>query len=148
MHRIYQHATQVVVWLGVANDDSNSALELAKDIYNCFDRVEEEDEGENPELKSTIVTKTKHFINKQMASAWIALRRLLRRSWWGTAWIYQERMMAKKAHFYCGKEFTSWPVVELAIQAAFYTVSGVENMITPWCLVQLGFQTQTRTSGR
>ena len=109
--------------------DSNSALELAKDIYNCFDGVEEEDEGENPELKSTIMAKTKHFINKKKASAWIALLGLLSLPWWGRAWIYQELMMAKKARFCCGKEFASWPVVELAIQAAFYTVSGVENMI-------------------
>jgi len=129
MHRIYQHATQVVVWLGVAHDDSNSALKLAKDIYNCFGRVEEEDEGDNPELKSTIVTKTERLINKRNASAWIALHRLLSRPWWGRAWTFQELMMAKKARFYCGKEFTSWPVVELAMQTAFYTVSGVENMI-------------------
>ena len=66
--------------------DSNSALELAKDIYNCFDGVEEEDEGENPELKSTIMAKTKHFINKKKASAWIALLGLLSLPWWGRAW--------------------------------------------------------------
>jgi hypothetical protein len=73
MHLIYKHASEVIVWLDVPDQDSDLAFELVEDIHQCSQPGEFR--------KAELLASTKHLLLMEKLSSWIALQRLLSRPW-------------------------------------------------------------------
>jgi hypothetical protein len=131
MHRIYKHAERVIVWLDVPGWNSDLAFEFAERIYSCLKSRGGPVEGPPRiiEHHEAILASTRHLICRENIPAWIALHRLFSRPWWSRAWVLQEITMAKQAAFVCGQKSAAWPIIELAIQAAYKTYPAVEELI-------------------
>lgn len=133
MHRIYEHAYQVLVWLGVPSQESDSALAFATQIYYCFrsDDVEPKETYEVQEYgdKADRIAASRHLIHAEYAGAWIALNKLLSLQWWSRAWVLQELILAKRAVVVYGKMSATWPVVNCAILIFASTWSLVKTLM-------------------
>jgi hypothetical protein len=90
MKRIYEQATEVVVWLGISYDDSDLAIKLTKELYD---------------YRKSVSWVTQRFSMLDIRSALRALSRLLGREYWWRIWIVQEVTVAQRIVFYCGDLF-------------------------------------------
>ncbi|KAM5359271.1 hypothetical protein ACJZ2D_014619 [Fusarium nematophilum] len=84
MARIYQTASQVVVYLGEATASSDAAMRLLRNIHDG-----QEDNSDQP--KSLI-------------------QNLFQRPWFSRVWVLQEISLARQAVFVCGEEEVEWDV--------------------------------------
>ncbi|KAL9036236.1 MAG: hypothetical protein Q9180_004415 [Flavoplaca navasiana] len=97
MHRIYQSASRVVVWLGPEADDSNLAMAAIEKMGSSFDsatmRLEDACNVPDVDISDT---------------AWQALGRLFRRSWYKRIWILQEVSASENVIVVCGPQSVPW----------------------------------------
>ncbi|PMD25336.1 hypothetical protein NA56DRAFT_432243 [Hyaloscypha hepaticicola] len=121
MHLIFKHASEVIVWLDIPDQDSDLAFDLMDDIHQCLQTDEF--------LESELLASTKHLLLVEKLSSWIALQRLLSRPWWSRPWTLQELLLSRQATFYCGVKSAPWPVVDLAIRVAGATQSIVQDLV-------------------
>jgi hypothetical protein len=73
MREIYGFASNVCIWLGVQEDESELAMEFIRDEIL---RLEKFDQLMNPE-------------NKAYSAKWDALAKLMRREWFSRRWVVQ-----------------------------------------------------------
>ncbi|CZR63673.1 related to heterokaryon incompatibility protein het-6 [Phialocephala subalpina] len=92
MRAIYQHATNVAVWIGLENNNSGGALQLARDLNACTSREEitalVSDPFKKPDLEAMVI--------------------LFRRQYWWRIWVIQEVSSARQATVHVGKDAISW----------------------------------------
>lgn len=99
MNLIYMTAARVVVWLGKADDDSDTAMEELSYLGSG-----------SPYNKMNIIT----------GSVLVALENLLRRKWWSRIWIVQEifwggcGMKLDKMRILCGNKELMWTTLVIA----------------------------------
>lgn len=98
MSSIYVTANAVTVWLGSADDDSDIAMKVLRELGSG-----------SPYDKMT--TLDRREID--------ALNRLLNRPWWNRVWVIQEIVMGgmfqmQKVRVQCGKEHLEWPRLVIA----------------------------------
>jgi len=96
MRAIYQHATSVAVWLGLENNGSETAIQMARDLNSCQSREEVMALLERPEAKEHL-----EFLVK-----------LFRRQYWWRIWVIQEVSCAKSAMVYCGGDAIPWTTLD------------------------------------
>jgi hypothetical protein len=96
MGKIYQLASEVIVWLGPEKDDSKVAINFIKAQMRSTAR------SFLPDLS----TNTKHMAQLQM------ILELMKRDYWQRAWIIQEVFQARIITIHCGFDTLSW--VDLA----------------------------------
>ena len=90
MPQIYGGATRVCIWLGVASEDSNDAIDFMEKIIDdiwSFDKL---------------------CGNTNEAFHWKALLTLIMRPWFSRRWIVQEIALAEDGIIYCGRKTISW----------------------------------------
>lgn len=92
MRAIYQHAASVIVFLGLENNDSRGAMQLARDLNACISRQQIRDLVNNQRSKGDL---------KAMVT-------LFRRQYWWRVWVIQEVSSAKSVMVYCGADSMSW----------------------------------------
>ncbi|KAI4274215.1 MAG: hypothetical protein LQ337_004094 [Flavoplaca oasis] len=106
MRRIYQSASRVVVWLGSEAEESNIAMAAIERMGSSFDsatmRLEDACNVPDVDISDT---------------AWQALGRLFRRSWYKRIWILQEVSASKNVIVVCGPQSVPWTTFCFA---AFY----------------------------
>jgi hypothetical protein len=90
MKRIYEQATEVVVWLGPSYEDSDLAIKLAKELYDH---------------RESVRWVTQRFSMPSTKLALQALGNLFHREYWWRIWIVQEITVAQRIVFYCGDVF-------------------------------------------
>lgn len=90
MKRIYEQATEVVVWLGPSYEDSDLAIKLVKELYDH---------------RKSVSWVTQRFSMPDIKLALQALVHLLDRDYWWRIWIVQEVTVAQRIVFYCGDLF-------------------------------------------
>jgi hypothetical protein len=115
MRAIYQHAASVDVWLGLENDGSSMAVQMARDLNSCQTREEVISLLDRPEAREHL----------------LCLVTLFRRQYWWRIWVIQEVSCAKTAMVYCGDEAIPWTtldnvcdilkMVESQLRSLFYT---------------------------
>jgi Heterokaryon incompatibility protein (HET) len=89
MARIYKEATNVCVWLGPSDVDTECAfklIDLIRETADFNDFVEEKTNNEQ----------------------WIAFAKLLMKTWFSRRWVVQEISLATKAEIWCGNEHRRW----------------------------------------
>ena len=98
MDRVYSKATRVCIWLGQSEGDSDLAIRLIEQIFDCDN------------FEGLLEDKTKRC-------HWKALIDLMRRPYFTRRWVVQEIALAKEAILYCGGGSVDWlkfaKVVEL-----------------------------------
>jgi hypothetical protein len=87
MTMIYEQATEAVVWLGLAFEDSDLAIQLVHELYQHHESTE---------------WITERFSNPDMKQKLESLADLFERNYWRRIWIVQELTVAKEIVFYCG----------------------------------------------
>lgn len=87
MGKIYLQATEVVIWLGLARDDSDLAMDQFKAI-------------------SQSITLGKPVGRPMMRAE--AILSWCRRTYWRRMWVIQEIQLAKSLSIYCGEERIMW----------------------------------------
>lgn len=86
---ICQNASEVIVWLGEEDQQSNTAMDFIHRVVNLeeFDLLIKSDD-------------TPH--------QWEALVNLMRRPWFRTRWAFQEIILTKRASLHCGSRTVPW----------------------------------------
>jgi hypothetical protein len=107
MPKIYENASQVIVWLGPSKTAA-LAVDLVRRIF-LINR-----------LRATTGREYNYHISQDGARA---LKRMLRRPWFGRAWIIQEVVRAKSVHdiiIRYGSESLSWQRFSWFTQVVLY----------------------------
>lgn len=98
MSRIYTRASQVCVWLGEGDSDSEIAINFIKE--------------EIRELKNfDTISSTPQYSRK-----WRALMSLMQREWFFRRWVVQEIALARAATVYCGPHSVPWKEFAVAVE--------------------------------
>jgi hypothetical protein len=101
MKRIYEQATEVVVWLGPSYRDSDLAIDFAKELYDH---------------RESVRWITQRFSMPDVKLALQALGNLLARKYWRRIWIVQEVTVAQRIVFYCGDLFIDAQILRIVQQ--------------------------------
>ncbi|ROV96639.1 hypothetical protein VSDG_05603 [Cytospora chrysosperma] len=130
MREVYERAEQVIVWLGLAADASDAAMDLvAGDVTagsedavvpGTFEYLPSEDECDSEsdiqylDTKEQAVTSSKRSLSvddsqaadrsrEELEVAWTGFFHLVQRPWWSRVWIMQEfAVAARESIFQCG----------------------------------------------
>ena len=118
MQYVYTKASEVLVWLGLADAETPLAFNLIEDIVRQLQAYQKDVVyGQPLDLWSQT-----HALDLRSAdsSEWIAFRNLLSRPWFSRLWVFQEIILSPKALMVCGEYTTSfwtWYVVCSATRA-------------------------------
>jgi hypothetical protein len=101
MRLIYRLAADVIVWLGPEAEDSNSAMNLMHTLSTACK------EGTD----KTLGTALRHDPEYLGRGPWLALSRLLRRSYFSRMWVIQEICLGgSKVPMLCGQSTITWEI--------------------------------------
>jgi hypothetical protein len=95
MRMIYKNANKVSIWLGMENNNSALAIQLARDLN-----------------RSSIRQITRMIQDPARTDQFSALVKLFRRQYWWRIWVIQEVSCARTAMVYCGDDSIRWDELE------------------------------------
>lgn len=97
MRSVYELAARVIIWLGEAEYNSDSAMDLVEKIGNTgVDQFEADEKNSKP---------------------WDALADLFRRRWWSRVWVIQEATISKVDPVVgCGHKWVPWHAFALTLK--------------------------------
>lgn len=116
MADIYSGATRVIVWLGIADADTDSTLDIIRQCSKAFDTKAKE--PDQPGINSNH-TDLSYGIPPLDDARWKMLGNFLLRPWFKRAWVVQEVALANEVIFYCGTKTISWEQVLKAMLIIF-----------------------------
>jgi hypothetical protein len=141
MALIYKEATEVLVWLGLATESTNAAMDAFNDIgteagrfvfvdtaLRLFGKLISPRTWEEKDPVDEQGQSLKSFLNKisgKGSSTGVGIFQpsgvadLLTRTWWSRVWVLQEFLMAKTATFICGHKRVHEANLVLAVDAFF-----------------------------
>ncbi|KAI1414920.1 HET-domain-containing protein [Hypoxylon sp. FL1857] len=119
MKDIYSKASQVLIWLGKEEDDSNIGLAVASDIaHACHQYISN---GGSLQTISFNEESTQKLFGKFRDSSEFprlsAFAKIVRRLWFTRVWVVQELALATQATVFCGNSSISWTDLMAAITA-------------------------------
>ncbi|KAF5873533.1 putative heterokaryon incompatibility protein [Botrytis fragariae] len=106
MARIYKHAFNTVIWLGQWGPDSDSVIQLLKDINITLLFNQSNVDSENFERMQ---------LPRSDSKTWHALWRFLSHPWFTRLWIIQEVMLSNDPWIMCGDELLMWDEFSKAV---------------------------------
>jgi hypothetical protein len=104
MGSIYSRSRSAIIWLGDEDEAAGSKAAMEHLIMLC-----------NVVQYNEKIPKT---LEDEHARDWVALQRLLYRSYWKRIWIVQEVLLSPKAVVYCGTLSTDWSLTAKAVLAS------------------------------
>ncbi|KAK0514619.1 hypothetical protein JMJ35_003236 [Cladonia borealis] len=116
MKDIYQHANHVVIWLGLADESTNGALDLIRRAANCLRQESGQfmprwDLSPFNEPFSDEKNRQWGFPSTTDLESWLPVAALLARSWFYRCWTFQEAVLATKATIQIGAHLLDWAVL-------------------------------------
>ena len=114
MAEIYSKATRVIVWLGLASENTSLAIE-------CFNAIASHIDVAWGKARMTAVSADESWADPKAAppfqtSACLAMSDFLGSSWFERLWIYQEiKLAAEGAVLLCGHQSVGWTAVRKAV---------------------------------
>lgn len=123
MKDIYQHANQVVIWLGLADDSTSRALDLIRLAAKCL----RQESGRNVirgdptrfyEPFSDEKNRQRGFPPIEDLESWLPVAALFARNWFSRCWTYQEAILATKATIQIGAHLLDW--ADLCVACTFF----------------------------
>ncbi|KAF6822984.1 heterokaryon incompatibility protein [Colletotrichum plurivorum] len=124
MGTIYSNATQVLIWLGPADDASVDALHQLSLLGTTFEDVEaREDSG--PVVRQAFVKTVLDLSGTSINFAHI--QSLFRRPWWTRVWVVQEALLARQAYVLVGDHAQDWKHIRRAWSAFEWMILYVDT---------------------
>ncbi len=122
MKDIYQHANQVVIWLGLADDSTGQALSLIRLAAHCL-RQESGQSMPRPSFRSREPfnkerNRQRGFPPIEDLESWLPVVALFARSWFSRCWTFQEAVLATKATIQIGAHLLDW--ADLCVACTFF----------------------------
>ena len=114
MGEVYERAPKVVIYVGESGEDSDFALDTVLEIDDEFQQQLRDGTRDSSQAWPTLDLGATRFCRQQMlpcfdARPWIAINRLLRRSWWKRVWTVPEVILPKHDMvFVCGPKTVPW----------------------------------------
>ena len=106
MHRIYKNSRAVIIWLGVAADESSRAMRLIRTLSDSCAMGQDRELGQSLRRQPDLYG----------PGSWRALSRLIDRSYWSRLWIMQEIALgAGMTSVLCGHDAVTWEQLFAAI---------------------------------
>jgi hypothetical protein len=123
MADIYSSASLVIIWLGTADDYTETAFGLINDLTSQMLEYRKTQNSQMPIAKTE-----NHPIQYPPSGApvWSAVRSLLQRPWFSRVWTFQEIVLAQQAVLYCGTHTIRWRRLE-AFEVILETFSAGPN---------------------
>jgi hypothetical protein len=119
MREIYRRASQVLVWLGPATEQTVPAFRLLFGLAEL-----------NEWPVDAAQERISHIVRDEpFKYHWVALGELLQREWWNRVWIIQEIFFAKKALVMCGPYATDWDRIEKAKTGLDYCLICIHDIL-------------------
>lgn len=111
MANIYSRASRVLVWLGEASNDSDSAIKTSEKwtLEYCFD----EDSPMHLDLISELLE------DRFDQETWSAVQSLVKRPYWTRTWVFQEIMLGHDVQVKCGYKDMPWKCIEGLLEIAY-----------------------------
>ncbi|KAK1833723.1 heterokaryon incompatibility protein-domain-containing protein [Podospora conica] len=139
MGTIYRRATQVLVWLGPARDDSDAVMDVLQEIgssardwgmegyytlarfglLHAMSRNERPDDPDTKRLQEIMVHTAKRFAELVRSGNWAAW---MRREWFTRVWTVQEFCMGADTVFVCGTRKVQAEVAMLGMRVFGFAV--------------------------
>lgn len=117
MDEIYAGAEQVVIDLGLVEEDLNSVLPDL-DRYHAIPSTRYSLIMSSPNMTSALSLLHKENVPEVDADFWVLFPRFMQRPWFTRVWIIQEFALAKAHHFMIGNEFRDGTYLQTAIVRA------------------------------
>ncbi|KAF2826971.1 HET-domain-containing protein [Ophiobolus disseminans] len=120
MGDIFRSARNVVVWLGLASDDSSSALRFFGHLGDQIEHTEDDFRLPLPDCANPNwygITDGAQFASDP--EMWEAIHKLLSRPWFDRVWIIQEIVLATSAIVQCGQDTILWRQLRSAIRTLY-----------------------------
>jgi hypothetical protein len=99
MSRIFENATETIIWLGNEDDDTEHAFQRIQHFANL-----PEETVDILRVGTLSYPPDRAFVNGHGKS----LRNILGRSWFSRLWALQEAVLSKSPKFLCGTKSSSW----------------------------------------
>lgn len=115
MGQIYNHAAQVLVWLGAEDESTSKALELIERLSAGILLTDSHRECTTISGSEAEVVERRLKESKFTPQHWISLNKLIRRPWFERLWIRQEVQLASKVLVRCGNTEIEWGKIEKVI---------------------------------
>lgn len=150
MSRIFQSATEVLVWLGPSADDSDNLMRKYTEIGNMADdfnlgsylspeRIEllsyilsESDLNDPATVRFRNLTRRLvEILDKDTVLAMVALEK---RSWFSRVWVLQEYALARSASYVCGNMMMPCASLELARDAISFALQNISRDLRPFTI--------------
>lgn len=119
MGDIYSKASQVVVWLGPAQDDSHLAMEVMRDLGSQIKMNWHDDAIESAPGASDLTLSDRSAEVPVKGELWRPIYDLLTRPWFDRLWVRQEVYLATSAVVLCGDKEVPWSF----FRGALYCIS-------------------------
>ena len=107
MKDIYQHASHVVIWLGLADRSSGRALDLIRVAANWL----RQEPGQSLHQKEPFSHERNGqwgFPPNEDLEGWLPVESLFARSWFSRCWTFQESALATNATIQIGAHLLDW----------------------------------------
>ena len=104
MKGIYSNASKVVVWLGDADETSDSAMDLVCALADSLPVLREVDPGRR--VRESCFGRS--GVPKETDPRWEYLGNLFDRPWFSRVWVLQKVSFARAAVAHCGKKQIPW----------------------------------------
>ncbi len=105
MNRIYPSASNVLVWLGEGNDNSDPAFHFLQYVDGALDP---------PAIEMIPGVYKSLFGDDDETHIWLALQNICGREYWTRLWVIQEVLLAQELILFCGDRTLIWDAFKYA----------------------------------
>ncbi|KAH6648387.1 heterokaryon incompatibility protein-domain-containing protein [Truncatella angustata] len=126
MGDIYRQASEVIVWLGAAADNSDLAFQVCERLCSRELELEKTQKKEGWGRKFVLYDHVFFAEGSRMfnpngvhkfARELDSIQAILARPWWSRIWIIQEVALAKQVVVFCGDSVINWITLDIGITA-------------------------------
>jgi hypothetical protein len=100
MGDVYSKAASVIIWLGLADEDTLPVLEHLSELKRANDAMEDQNLTPDRQMCLSFISDTDVPAFDQ--SIWKSLDRFYHRSWFNRVWVLQEEILAQHRVYVCG----------------------------------------------
>jgi hypothetical protein len=126
MADVYSRASKMIIWLGEAEHESDSAFTLIRMLHEIFydEKFNRNINNREPRMNSAMLgAMREHPVTTPHSSAWMALGKLMERPWFRRTWVIQEVVLSARCEVICGGRNISWDeLVHAVSQIMLYEI--------------------------
>jgi hypothetical protein len=124
MGKIYEKASQVIIWLGPEDEMSAKAIHQLSWLGTKFGWARELPGDQNAIIRAFVkMMLDENDSNLDIVAIW----NFFRREWWHRVWVIQEAVLARDALVVCGSHIIQWADIVKALKAFEWMILYVDS---------------------